>query len=835
MLKKTVLKVSIYIGIPLLLVFLLFQFSPLVIQQSQLNAKSAAMASAKAKTIWRQFSSAQTYVEIELNNDDVQAMAEVASHMFSNTKVAIGFNRFGVVVASTTALEPLYLNVNCTISAADLGYQIDGCYVGHIYVYGFMLDAMLRFGAWLLFDAEVSKTVAQLLTNIRVSDQSIILVTTKNSDFKERFNSSLKDVTDLAKTISRNSKVEPEKIEQYIAVLERFDSKNRSLAGFVNVVMQQALANSVNSDPQEENTAAIWALAIKFGSQRFADLAGVSQEVDSKSMTLRGREDLVLHFLYSAILQQVGRENIGLKIGEFKEILDSGKGGSGFSFADLAADKSGLAFAEFLTKSKQTAIHAQNVLAASIDESLFIPFVHDLPEGMSESSFERAVGGMNSSKYQELSADIDNRIATLRLYHESLITLPHTLLGNTLRSNSTIGSWLRLDTHIHTRFSDGSKTVAEIADNADKFGCDVIAITDHGDKNLTKVLSNEYFAEIARVQRLHPNMTIIPGFEWNIPPFKGREHATVLFADLPSMQQDLRNFRNGFDHYNEYQTQFLSIKPALEWLNNYAQRSPVKPVIIYNHPSRKDAQTTENQYDIEHWSVESDLVIGFSGAPGHQRKRGIDNGSYENVLHTQHGWDPTVAKVGGEWDRLLQRGYRVTAARAASDFHNLNMDYWPCQFSSTHLFSRSKQQNDVLQALRQGQMWAQHGRFVDSIAFTINDSANQTANIGEVLNLAGKSNSVEIKLDIKLNDKDWQGFATSLDELELITITDKQISATQLDVKANLVGKVFRVTLNQTIDSPMTVFRLRGRSIQPEQHHYMFYTNPITVSVKDDN
>ena len=58
--------------------------------------------------------------------------------------------------------------------------------------------------------------------------------------------------------------------------------------------------------------------------------------------TLSGRGDLSLHFLYSVILEQVGKENIGLSIGELKELLDSNEGGSGFSFADLAADKAGI-------------------------------------------------------------------------------------------------------------------------------------------------------------------------------------------------------------------------------------------------------------------------------------------------------------------------------------------------------------------------------------------------------------------------------------------------------------------------------------------------------------
>jgi hypothetical protein len=837
--KKIVRKLSLYYLLPLsVLLILVLQLTPLVIQESRLNADNAFLAREKAKTIWRQFSSSQTFVEIELNIDDVTAISEVASYTFDNTEVAIGFNRFGVTIASTTGLSPFHINLYCTISpkSHDSFYHIDGCDLGNLYIPGIIINSAMRFGAWLLFDAGVSETVKQLLANIKVTDDKIVLIATKNNDFKERINNSLKDVAGIAKTVSRNANVEPEKIQQYLAKLEQFTPVNNSLSHFVNQAMHLAMINSIDGDPIEENTAAIWALAIKFGSKRFASLAGVETNVSGRNMTLRGRQDLALHFLYSAILQQLGRENIGLKIGEFKEILDSRKGGSGFSFADLAGDKAGLAFAEFLTRDNESALLAQEILVGRYDESTFFPFIHDLPEGMREGDFSRVVGGIDSKNYNELEVTIDQKIAKLTLYSKEQHQGPvEGYEEQAFGSKPTLGKWLKIDTHIHTRYSDGNKTVSEIADKAEQFGCDAIAITDHGDKELTNVLSKRYFADIQEVSLLHPNMTIMPGFEWNIPPFGGREHATVLFADTPSMKRDLRYFRENFDHYKEYKKQFLSAKPAFDWLNNYADKAEVKPVVIYNHPSRKDFETQENQYDLENWSQDTDVVIGFSGAPGHQRKRGKNNGSYQTLLRTINGWDPSIAIVGGEWDRLLQKGYRVTAARAASDFHNTGMDYWPCEFSSTHILSQSNSHNDVLTALRHGQMWAQHGNFIESVMFSATNEKGIVHNMGEVVNVARAGQTVNINLEISLQAKDWQGFPTSLDELELIIITRYGIDVIPIYIEANMRGKTLNFESPQLIDSDLTVVRVRGRSIQPEMHHYMFYTNPIYIKLKDLN
>jgi hypothetical protein len=163
------------------------------------------------------------------------------------------------------------------------------------------------------------------------------------------------------------------------------------------------------------------------------------------------------------------------------------------------------------------------------------------------------------------------------------------------------------------------------------------------------------------------------------------------------------------------------------------------------------------------------------------------------------------------------------------------MDYWPCQFSSTHLFSESNAQNDVLMAMRQGKMWAQHGKFVESLMFSVNNKKGKVHNIGSVAYVSQIGENIKINLEVNLASEDWQGFETSLDELELIIITQDSITTTPISVYANMTGKRLSFETSQIINSKHTVVRIRGRSIQPEMHHYMFYTNPIYIRVRDAN
>jgi len=833
---KKLIKITIFLIVTLMVIkFSFLQNSASIYTQKKITPNEIKVAKGSIKKIADKLASTRQHITFEINQTELGALSKLGSHLLPRTLLNINASNFGILISTSTELSASlkqYMNVDCWLfDEYQQGMKIDKCTVGNITINGWFVETFFIKFIRIIMGEEVANTANELINKSVYKDNAIVFSAQKSKDLKQHVNDSMSAIGDLASFYAQSNNVSAAVVNNYLTAMD--EVKSTELSDYITVLFNLAKQRSIDNDPAEENSAIIWALAVKFGSARFAKLIGVKRsETKGKTPLLRGRADLTLHFIYSAVIQQLSDFDIGLNIGEAKELLDANSGGSGYSFSDLAADKAGLQFAQYITSGTSEAENAQNALMNISNENEFFPFIHDLPGGFTGNHFKRVIQSTESDTYKKIETEIDQRIEKLGLYNKinkklhkkSYKQKNHNVWDNP-NKNTDLKRWITVDTHMHTNYSDGAHSVQELAENANKYGCDAIAITDHGNYNLTTLFNDTYFQEIERAGAAFPALTVIPGLEWNIPPMSGREHVTVLLPKSEHLSRNLTAFRDRYDHYKQLDKKYLSPQEAFEWLNKHGVEGNNKAVAIYNHPSRKDYQTMENEHDIAYWQNFSNLVVGFSGSPGHQKKRGNDNGSYNQKLHTVNGWDPAIEKIGGEWDTLLQQGYKVWGARAASDFHNTKMDYWPCQFSTTHLYAKSNQHNDVLSAFHSGAYWAQHGKFIKKVDFSVDIDGNQL--------IAGQSISTHkkkanINLSLTLNQKDWQGYPTSLDKLELVIITDEKIITVPF---YDLVVADNQVTLSYeyNLSSPSTIFRWRGLSIQPGQHHYMFYSNPIKV------
>jgi hypothetical protein len=198
-------------------------------------------------------------------------------------------------------------------------------------------------------------------------------------------------------------------------------SAQQSLANYIGPLFTWAKNRSGFETAPKENEAAIMALAIYTGHHRFANLVGDVQPEKGKialpkiQPRLKSRTDLNQHFIFSAAIKVLSEQGLSMAIGEFKELMDRGDGGSGYSFVDLAADFAGVEFAIAAT-TLSSASSVQNILAGNIDEDLFFPNIKGLPEGLNQNKFRQRFTQVDSPEYREMVRGINQRIAQLPIH-----------------------------------------------------------------------------------------------------------------------------------------------------------------------------------------------------------------------------------------------------------------------------------------------------------------------------------------------------------------------------------------------------------------------------------
>src|SRR5690606_9635171 len=125
----------------------------------------------------------------------------------------------------------------------------------------------------------------------------------------------------IARTINQFDDIDEQQVQIYIDYLNQLKTTDNSFSFYVREMFAFAKKRSQSGDPVEENTSLLWALCIRLGNPAFARLIGLQPDYSQPKLApiMRGRTDLVLHFLYSVLLEQLGRSEFGLGIGELKE------------------------------------------------------------------------------------------------------------------------------------------------------------------------------------------------------------------------------------------------------------------------------------------------------------------------------------------------------------------------------------------------------------------------------------------------------------------------------------------------------------------------------------
>ncbi|MFC7999470.1 PHP domain-containing protein [Streptomyces rochei] len=397
---------------------------------------------------------------------------------------------------------------------------------------------------------------------------------------------------------------------------------------------------------------------------------------------------------------------------------------------------------------------------------------------------------------------------------------PAQAAGNGRRKKGFL--WLAGDHHIHTQYSsDGKYRVVDQVRQGARHGMDWLVITDHGSVTHAKIGVEKVNPDIREARDAYGDTLVFQGLEWNIP---AAEHGTVFVHPGKNEVSVLKQFETDYDGGVKGATDSTPANEALavaglSFLADQVKRRKVKDALMLaNHPARKGI---DSPHEIRAWrdatgTGDRQIAVGFEGAPGHQaaglpeplgmgRARGIYDGSpgansfpgYPlESYRTWGGFDWMTATVGGLWDSLLAEGrpwwitansdshqvYADTAARGGGDFNANGRyddpvyagkidvtqgDYWPGQYSRTHVGSDGFSYAAVMDGIRAGRIWVDHGQLISGLDVRVS-GGGRWATLGGALHVR-KGTRVTLTVDVALaGGPNWAGFTPKLARVDVV-------------------------------------------------------------------
>ncbi len=205
----------------------------------------------------------------------------------------------------------------------------------------------------------------------------------------------------------------------YLAERSRDLPERLDMTDALRVMFHHAYRSHDDLSTVVENQAIFISLAAYTLDRSIPVLLGekTGQTAVKRRLYLKGREDLSKHFLVSAAVASLANPALAEVIGLEKEIFDA-QGGSGFSYADLAADQAGIRLAEHAISSELNATRLQIFLSGNLSESDIMPTLEAMPEGLQQEANNAEAVNKNSQTYKKLRALMMQRIDNLPVYKQ---------------------------------------------------------------------------------------------------------------------------------------------------------------------------------------------------------------------------------------------------------------------------------------------------------------------------------------------------------------------------------------------------------------------------------
>ena len=343
---------------------------------------------------------------------DVEILLNHAAHRWFDaaSRVRLQPRRATVQLSAHAPSNPFGRWLNLELDLEETGGLpvIDGFRIGRLPLPPWLAEriglyAVERFGL-----RQEMQLAAEVVRQVRFSPQQVLVTYAWQGDSMDRLFDGLLTADEL-----KRLRVYSDRLVELTA--RRTPSVEMPMAQLLGPMFELARQRSgVGSDAAAENRAVLVALTLYANGRAVGSVARAARSWPRPRpmrLMLAGRADFPLHFLVSAALASEGTTPLSKAIGVYKEVADS-RGGSGFSFNDMAANRAGTRFGALAVQDPQ---RLQALVARGVSDGELLPRTDDLPEFLAEPEFVRRYGGVGKPAYNALLAEIDRRISLLPL------------------------------------------------------------------------------------------------------------------------------------------------------------------------------------------------------------------------------------------------------------------------------------------------------------------------------------------------------------------------------------------------------------------------------------
>jgi hypothetical protein len=404
---------------------LVFDRVPVIEQETPPNADDVGRAKDIYRRIIRFTAPNSPDRSFELAAQELNSLFVVGSHARPSVRASASFFEDGLSIQGSVRVPFIpfmnWVNGRATLKASEQGLHLSDLRLGSIPIPAPMVMWLGQKVTDSLLRDRLGTQVVESIGKVQISAVSVKVETYLPSALRNQIAKRAKVAARGINDVSSTEVVHERIMALDAAVKSGVISPADSIVPFLAFTVRSVADKVTSGSEHNEAQAALLALAVYCGHQRFEDIVGdvMPPEIQNKPngcvrAKLVNRIDLRLHLVVSAGLQTLGHSGSAFAVGEIKELLDSRAGGSGFSFDDLAADRAGIRFASRLLEATPDEL---TTLAANLDsEKDVFPSIDALPSGMSRQDFERIYKDVGSAAYEQLVAEIDERLDGVRFF-----------------------------------------------------------------------------------------------------------------------------------------------------------------------------------------------------------------------------------------------------------------------------------------------------------------------------------------------------------------------------------------------------------------------------------